>query len=141
MRYEAVTFTFKSKKFPGQKQEFEGEVPQVESSEDAEKLFGSEENVNAALNNYLKQRAVGSLRSQAFNFDKSSATSWDSVVDFITERVPALKSYNPGDIRSGPSRKKQHELIDSLKANPDAVKSMGADELREFLASLTGMSL
>jgi hypothetical protein len=124
-------------KFKGNEIEVKVSVPQYEKYEEALPGVGGEIGVLDIINDFVANRAKGSLRSKFANFLKT-ATDWASCQAYAEEQKSTVKDYTYTADR-GPSRKKQHDILDNI--DKAKLQEMSKEELLAKLAELTGAAI
>ena len=107
-------------------------IAQFENLDEVKQAVEGDAGLVALANSFYANRAPSSYRSSVANFMKDK-TDWAEVVKFINERVNSVRDYSFSADR-GPSRKTQHEILDSL--TKESVASMSLDEIRAHMLKL-----
>lgn len=109
-------------------------IAQFDNLPELSQAVGGDDGIVALANAFYSNRAPSSFRSSVTNFMKDKK-DWNEVVKFADERAGSVKDYSFTADR-GPSRKAQHDILDSL--DKSAVESMSLEEIKAHMLKLVG---
>ena len=133
MNFIDKKITFKGKDaLAGKEEEVTISIAQFENLPEVLQNVGGEDGIVALANAFYVARAPSSYRSSVANFMKDK-TDWNEVVTFINERAGSVKDYSFTADR-GPTRKVQHEILDSL--DKSKIDELSFDELKALMAKM-----